>query len=181
MVSALQADNNAAMAYVLAGVAFTNMPDGGGMPDGKLSYKLRFSSEWRQVLEMYSDWYTNLDYPIEQTIGPRERRSDTGGEPCKIPSFVPWKSRIFQAEKGNPDVHPETSLALWPPLDSKNAKILGSKASLDFQAPVIYPVFILNVTIPFYVSCISWLFMNDQVHEEVRIQHVSLFCSFSYL
>ena len=88
MMSALQADNNKAMDYVLAGVAFTNiLPDGSLPTSGRIAYKLRFPSQWRQVLESYSDWRTNLEYPIDMPTGPRDPFSDAGGEPCKLKFF----------------------------------------------------------------------------------------------
>ena len=84
MTSTLLANRHAAMDYVLAGVAFTNMPDDGtSMPDGGIAYKLRFPSLWRQVAAGFSDWKTNLEYPIDADQGPRDPRDDTGGDPRK--------------------------------------------------------------------------------------------------
>ena len=85
MLAALQADNNRALEYVLAGVVFTNLPDDGNTPtSGSIAYKLRFSSQFRQVIEAYSDWKTDMEYPEDMPQGPRASLSDTGGDPCKL-------------------------------------------------------------------------------------------------
>ena len=85
MTSTLLANSHEAMDYVLAGVAFTNMPeDGTSMPTKGIAYKLRFPSLWRQAVAGFSDWKTNLEYPIDMDQGPRESRDDTGGDPRKL-------------------------------------------------------------------------------------------------
>ena len=83
MTFALLANSHEAMDYVLAGVAFTNMPEN-GLPEGGIAYKLRFPSLWRQVVAGFNDWRTNMEYPEDQDQGPREPRDDTGGDPRKL-------------------------------------------------------------------------------------------------
>ncbi len=84
LLAALQENNSEASQYVLAGVAFTNMPSNGDLPPSRLSYKLRFASEFRQAVTTFSNWFTNMDYPEEQVIGPRDEIFATGGEPCEF-------------------------------------------------------------------------------------------------
>ena len=73
MTSTLLANSHEAMEYVLAGVAFTNMPDDGtSMPTGGIAYKLRFPSLWRQVVAGFNDWKTKSG--VSHRAGPRTQR-----------------------------------------------------------------------------------------------------------